>query len=108
MNVTRKALAVHPLFSTHLDLLDTTLDSAKVLLSKVYDYFYFNPITRSLLQNTSGRRRLEISEATTDSRMMVLFRQTQRESIHDPATIRDIPPEVLAWCVAPGTLSHNV
>ena len=27
--------------------------------------------------------------------MMVLFRQTQRESIHDPASIRDIPPEVL-------------
>ena len=27
--------------------------------------------------------------------MMVLFRQTQRNSIYDPATIRDIPPEVL-------------
>ena len=27
--------------------------------------------------------------------MMVLFRQTQRESIYDPATISDIPPEIL-------------
>ena len=36
-----------------------------------------------------------ILESTTDCRMMVLFRQTQRPSIYHPATIRDIPPEVL-------------
>jgi hypothetical protein len=34
-NTIRNALVSDPLFTTHLELLNSTLDSAKVLLSKV-------------------------------------------------------------------------
>ena len=42
-----------------------------------------------------GKSDLEISEATTDCRMLVVYDRTQRTSMYAPATFGDIPQEVL-------------
>ena len=59
MTTTRKALASNPLFTSQTELLTATLDSAKLLLSKVSSiYIYFDDLNVRLRLPNIAKKRL--------------------------------------------------
>jgi hypothetical protein len=93
MEATAKALAPDPLQSVHVDLLTHTLDSGKILLSKVTLIFFNLKIASP--EYSKGKSRTLILAGTTLKKMGIDYCRTQRPSIKHPATIGDIPFEVI-------------
>jgi hypothetical protein len=96
MDETSRALAPDPLHTSRVDVLNESLYSARVLLSKVINSCSNPFIIRFLLLFIAAKRLgEEILAGSTEETMRSLYFRKQRVSIYHAATIGDIPQEVL-------------